>query len=498
MKITENRIKLTTFATYNYQYANIANMRKQLLSVASFALAITTLSSCLGEGTSYTYYNDAAVTAFTLGTLNRTLHTKKSDGVSDSTYTKTLDCSGYDFYIDHTSGEIWNADSLPTGVDASKAVCTITTKNSSSAAIKSLTSDSLSWYSSTDSLDFSSARQIRVYNSNGTAFRTYTVKVNVHNEEADSCVWTQLLSANSQIAAFTEMKALSDGSKIYLFGNDATGLKLITSPVNDGRVWSNVNIPTSFGTDVLKSMIMKGGKIYTVNEGNVLVSDNGADWTTVAETGLKQLVAASTANLYALSSDNKLMMSADEGATWTEESLDDDAKLLPTQNVAYSCRPLRTNAMADKVVIIGNRSTEEFPEDTTAVVWSKVDEYSEGARKNAWNYVEFAADNKHMAPRAHNWQVATYDNNIKAIAGNSINGSAKALTHIYHSGDDGITWLNDSVMSLPKDLSSSETSFAMVADGVNSVWVICGGTGQVWKARINRIAWKEEDKYIKE
>ena len=88
--------------------------------------------------------------------------------------------------------------------------------------------------------------------------------------------------------------------------------------------------------------------------------------------------------------------------------------------------------------------------------------------------------------------------NIKAIAGNSLDGSVKALSAIYHSGDDGITWLNDSVMVLPKTLSSSETSFTMVADGVNSVWVICGGTGQVWKARINRVAWKEDQKYFGE
>lgn len=210
MKITENRIKLTTFATYNYQYANTANMRKQLLSMASFALAITTLSSCLGESTSYTYYNDAAITAFKLGTLKRTMHTlKKTDG-TDSTYTTTLDCSGYTFYIDQNEGRIWNADSLPVGINTSKALCTITTKNSSSAMpVKSLNSDSLSWYSSTDSLDFSSVREFRVYNSNGTACRTYTVQVNVHNEEADSCVWTQL-PENSQIASFTEMKALSD------------------------------------------------------------------------------------------------------------------------------------------------------------------------------------------------------------------------------------------------------------------------------------------------
>ena len=244
---------------------------------------------------------------------------------------------------------------------------------------------------------------------------------------------------------------------------------------------------------------MKGGKFYTINGGSVIVSDNGTDWTTVATTDMKQLVAASTAHIYALSSGNKLMSSADDGATWTEESLDDDAALLPTEDIAFTCHKLKTNDNTDKLMIIGNRNATDFPDDNTAMVWTKVDEYSDGARKNAWNYVEFSSDNTWKAPRVHNWQTVIYDgNNIKAIAGNSLDGLKKALSQIYQSGDDGITWLNDSVMSVPSDLSSSETAFTMVADGVNSVWIICGGTGQVWKGRINRVAWREEQKYFKE
>lgn len=473
-------------------------MRKHLLAAASFVLAITTLSSCLGEGESYTYYNDAAITGFSLGTLNRYFHKTKSDG-TDSVYKRTLNCSSYTFYIDHNNGKIWNPDSLPIEIDASKVICTITTKNSGSVALKSLTSDSLAWYSSSDSIDFSQPREFQVYSNDGTGLRKYNIHVNVHQEKGDTCIWTRLLSSNSQIAALSGMKALSDGNNIYLFGIEGTELRLLTTPVTDGRVWTKADFSTPLTADALKSVLMKGGKIYTIDGGKVLVSDNGADWTTVAATDMKQLVAASTAHLYALSSDNRLMSSADNGATWTEETLDDDASLLPTQDIAYTCRALKTNYETDKVVIIGNRNADLYPNDTTAVVWTKVDEYSDGARKNAWNYVEFSEDNKSKAPRALNWQTVNYDgNNIKAIAGNSIKGSTKALSQVYHSGDDGITWLNDSIMSLPDDLSSSETAFAMVADGVNSVVVICGGTGQVWKGRINRVAWREEQKYFKE
>jgi hypothetical protein len=472
-------------------------MKKYLLSIASYILAITTLTSCLGEDDSFTYYNDTAITNFSLGTLNRYLHKIKADG-TDSIYKRTLNCAGYAFNIDHNNGLIWNTDSLPMDIDASKVICNITTKNSGSIGLKNINNDSLTLFSSRDSIDFTQPRDFYIYSNYGTGMKKYTIKVNVHKEKADTCIWTQVLKADPAIAALTEMKALSDGKKIYLFGSVGTETKLYTTAITDGRTWTEVATTPALTAEAVKSVLIKQSKIYTISGGKLLSSEDGAGWTTIASTDLKQLAAASTANIYALSADNKLMSSADNGATWQEEALDDDAALLPTEDLSFACRKLRTNDNTDKLVIIGNRNAADYAGDTTAMVWTKVDEYGSGARNNPWNYVNFSDDSKWKAPRAKNWQIANYDEgNIKAITGNSLDGSIKALSQIYNSADDGITWINDSVMSIPKDLSSSETSFTMTADGAGSLWIICGGTGQVWKARINRVAWREEQKYFK-
>ena len=111
-------------------------MRNKLLTFIALFSAIFLLDSCLGDNNdNVTYYNDTALTAFTLGTLNQYLHTKSSKGV-DSVYKKTLKGNQYPFYIDQLKNEIYNPDSLPFGTDAKLVICTITFNNSGIIAIQ--------------------------------------------------------------------------------------------------------------------------------------------------------------------------------------------------------------------------------------------------------------------------------------------------------------------------------------------------------------------------
>ena len=45
-------------------------------------------------------------------------------------------------------------------------------------------------------------------------------------------------------------------------------------------------------------------------------------------------------------------------------------------------------------------------------------------------------------------------------------------------------------MALPKDIRSSEKSFALVADSNNFLWILCGETGQIWKGHLSQLTWK--------
>ena len=188
------------------------------------AIASLLLASCLKSSDEETVsYSDTAIVSFSLGTLDRYVTTKAKDGVTDSTYKTTVTGSAYKFYIDQHACRIYNVDSLPKGTDVAHVLCNVTGKNSGVVVIKSLTSDSLRYYSSSDSIDFTSQREFRVYANNGSGFRAYTVSVNVHQEEADDFKWTRVTSG--YVPSFVPV----DGSSVNRYKLEDGLLKMSAS-----------------------------------------------------------------------------------------------------------------------------------------------------------------------------------------------------------------------------------------------------------------------------
>lgn len=454
--------------------------------------AVFALSSCLGDGEEITYYDDVTISSFSLGTLNCYYHTTSKAG-NDSIYKRTLNCSNYKFYIDHAKGEVWNPDSLPMAVDAKKVICTINAKNGGTVYLRSLTSDSINIHNSKDSVDFSKPRTFVVYNNSLTGYKHYTIRVNVHQETGDTCIWTKVTDKEDALGRLTGMKALALNGHVYVFGQEGPTAKIYKTAETDGRIWEEVPTAQPLTAEAYTSTVVFDGMFYTLNNGDVMKSADAMNWQTVATAELRQIVAASTKNLYAISNSGMMMKSTDKGATWVEDEIDDDALLLPYENITYTCAPLKTNVAADNIVLYGTRSAVDYPSDTEGMVWTKIDEYSAGSRSHAWSHVVPAADSKYKAPRLKNFQMANYDNEIIAIGGSSIGtGTTKALDQIYRSGDAGITWKKDTVMVLPTDLKAENDVFTLVADSKQSLWIICGGTGMVQKGRINRVLWKKD------
>ncbi len=175
---------------------------KQIKTIYLFLVALATLTSCLGAGDDETIlYDDAVITDFSLGTMNRYIDGEKT----------TFKGSNYLFHIDAINHQIYNTDSLPTGTDVAHVICNISTMNNGVAYLLNEKRDSITYINSTDSLDFSKPRSIVVYPSSGVGYNEYVVQVNVHKQEAEEMVWTRMSDV-----AFPEEVATPAGLKQYL------------------------------------------------------------------------------------------------------------------------------------------------------------------------------------------------------------------------------------------------------------------------------------------
>ena len=387
----------------------------------SFILAMTIvlMASCLkAESDNVTLYNDAVITGFTLGTMNKYVESTKTT-YSGSTYTFDINQAvATNIFKDVTciGRSIYNNDSLPLGTDLKHVLCTVTTLNNGITIIERIDEPNVyDYYSSTDSIDFTQPRKFRVFSSDGSVYNDYYVSVNAHQEDGDEFVWK-------------------------------------------------------------------------------LVDDN---WTAVPDAmplpaGIKQLLGKSTTEQYALSTDNKLMVSRDNGATWQEDAVTDDADLLPTRDLSLISYPMTNTDSVDYVLLIGNREVNEQNNESIAMVWRKVVDYSKHAPQARWTYMERNAKSDSLAlPRMENLTMVKYDDGILAFGGMGLGGFDQLPYYtIYQSRDNGITWKYNPIYDYPEGFDHYADNVRAVVDNDNFLWLYCEGSGQVWRGRLNRLGWK--------
>ena len=160
---------------------------------------------------------------------------------------------------------------------------------------------------------------------------------------------------------------------------------------------------------------------------------------------------------------------------WYGDDIDENAKYLPSSDYSFIASNTASNSDVKRAFLIGNSSAD----NTNAVVWSKIVE--ENSEKDIpWMYQEFKPANRYALPKMKNLSVIPYADGLIATGGD--------FNKMYYSIDCGITWKNDTRFVMPTDLSADAASIAVDAD--NYVWVVCTGSGQVWKGRLNKLGWK--------
>ncbi len=457
-------------------------MKRLFFRLSVLLSAIVVFASCLGDSNdNLTYYGDMSIQSFSLGTLNCYTVGKAADG-SDSIQKSAVAGSNYKFYIDQINHEIYNPDSLPYGTDAKHVICTITSRNSGAIGIKSLISDTVFVYNSTDSIDFSSPRHVIVFAMDGSGLRDYTVRVNVHQEEEGKMHWT----AKNVFEAFqpmTDMKAVVCGERLFVAGTDGTSEAIYSTALSDGDSWTAAAPDITLSAGFWQNVITDGQYLYALDGSNLVRSANGDSWEQVGAADVQRLAGAANGMLYGLTADGTIMCSAD-GASWTVSAIDDSQALLPVQDLSLCSEPLKSDPTVSRLLFTGNRSLADYPGDKYSVSWVRIttDESS------PWMFCT-AEPSNHLLPRLNHLSVVKYGDGFLALGAEGIGYGWKPFTGFYYTPDSGLNWLTDSRFVLPEGFSCN-SAFAMAVDADHFIWIVASGSGQVWRGRLNDLGWE--------
>ncbi len=418
------------------------------------------LSSCLKDNSSeVSLYNDAAITAFTLGTMTQT---------DPKTGTKTtLTGSVYKMTIDQISYRIYNRDSLPVGTDVTSVLATLSALNSGGIAIRLLADTTrYEWYNSSVAIDFSSPRVFRIFSTDGTYYRDYQVNVNV-KKTSSSDYWTAQ-SDTTLFGAYTNMRLLALDTMLVALGATTSATEVCLS-LDKGKTWTKQ--VQQFDASAYKNAVVTADSLYVLSNNQLFITKNATTWRSVANSGgISQLVSAGTKELFALTADHQLKASkTDQLSVWNVEQTDNSltaeetARLLTLEDISYVRFPYTAIDNTDYILMVGN-------DGTNTVVWRKISQYDKTDNTGKWINIPAESVNNYLLPKQSPLSLVYAGSVIMAIGG---------TTTVYQSTDQGITWRTNTNYALPLAMLSATID----DDGV--LWAISvnEGKGKIWRGK---------------
>lgn len=409
--------------------------------------------------------NTCVIYSAVMGGLQCQIHTTTADG-RDSTYEVTLTGSNYPLSIDQVNNRIYLHDSLPAGTDISRVTFTTFTYGGTNVVIRSLHEAGDTIFNTADSTDCRLPRLFTVYGSDGSQ-RQYTLELKVHQQTGEEMNWTQT-ATSPDIAALQQQRLIATDEMLYLFGRRDEQTLLLTS-ADGGSTWQTTELPT----DLNPRSVNRFGNAFVAltSAGQVVASTDGQTWTQQGEHSFSALIVSSQ-KCFGIA-DQSIYSSTDL-TTWQQDLLAANQEMPASQWSAVAL-PSRTNTTYEDLLLTG------LAADGTPVLWSRTlaadDSYT-----FPWNPIHTSATNAY--PALQQTSLILYDDS-PLLAGID---SESNLPQLYVSKDRGRTWLVADY-ALPDISAVSSLSAATRSD--NYLWLTCGGTGQVWRGRLARLAWKE-------
>lgn len=371
------------------------------------------------------------------------------------------------FSIDLQRAQIFNADSLPFGTRTDKLVPKMTTLEGASEARFIMTRpgkpDSISDYltNPNDSIDFSNGPvSLFMKSPDGKVERTYTVKVNVHRQKADSLAWGRVayrdLPGDFAIPQRQHTTATADA--VYCLTADAAGAFCIATAADPSAdEWHTVNPAFGFTPDVDSFTAAADGTLYILSTAGQLYSsaDSGSAWTECAGIAMRHIYGA-----YA----DGIVGACDDNGSWRFKSYPASVDIAIPADMPVSGTSPAVNfsfpmSQSEQMVFIGGRKAFG------------------GLTNTAWGF-----DGRNLMPlsaispipalegmvlfpyftfRTSALWVTTKYTTLFALGGKDAGGIANR--NVYISTDYGVTWRKgDSLLQLPSYIPTSVRAQAVV------------------------------------
>lgn len=195
------------------------------------------------------------------------------------------------FSIDLEHGVIFNADSLPKGTNITALKPKISYPSTVTSAVIEMTGGinregTVNYFSNAnDTIDFTGNVTLTLGTSNNAITKTYTLKVNVHQEDPDTIYWdrTGSMAIPSRMANPKAQKSVYFDSGILTLIEERDGSFTVatTSDIFSGS-WNKEVASLPF-TPVTESLSAgPDGKIFIIGNSNLMMSADGITWSQAA------------------------------------------------------------------------------------------------------------------------------------------------------------------------------------------------------------------------
>ena len=455
---------------------------KKILSLLGSLLVVAGLfTSCLKDE-DYVLSGNAVITSFSINDIQTKVPSITASG-NDTTLIKKVYGSSYKFAINQLTGEVYNIDSLPKGTDVTHVTANMTIEGGS---VYYYQNEETKVYSSEDSIDFSMPVRFTVYSVDGKGSRNYYIRLNVHQADVDSLVWTRVEENNFPAGHMTAEKMVQQRDYLLVFGEIDGVPTVMEGQLNNKFVFTPKASTLSgvSGKVDYSSIVVHENAVYLLADGKLYSSISAVEWTAESpERTFTSMVGVIDGKLclneggtivacdpYEWSTDNRVEYFTHD---WEVVQMVDESLFPVNPSVVSSA--LRTNTDIVRFTLFG------YPKEYTGnnvSIWTKL------TTDSAWTYYHPIEGNGQACPVLERLTVVDYDDKLYAFGGAAKDGSLQAFEAIFTSTDGGITWWKQrKKIGFPEELKGYDEPFACVVDTERNIWIVCSN-GMMFKGRI--------------